>query len=170
MLLPVPSQRVDDDHTGTELFCNALDELGVKLLLNEDHAYAQLLSFFDECLYMLRRRLLAILLDDELLETILLCKFREGRMVDDEGTRGNIGELLFYRTIYVLQALCEALVTRIILCSVRRVNTAERVVYTLTHGLKPAYTCPVVWVVKMSGGTAVVMCRPYQVLIETYEL
>ena len=119
---------------------------------------------------MLRRRLLAILLDDELLETILLCELREGRMVDDEGTRGNIGELLFYRTIYVLQALCEALVTRIILCSVRRVNTAERVVYTLTHGLKPAYTCPVVWVVKMSGGTAVVMCRPYQVLIETYEL
>ena len=91
-------------------------------------------------------------------------------MVDDEGTRGYIGELLFYRTIYVLQALCEALVTRIILCSVRRVNTTERAVYTLTHGLKPAYTCPVVWVVKMSGATAVVMCRPYQVLIKTYEL
>ena len=64
MLFPVPSQRVDDDHTGAELFRNALDELGVKLLLNEDHAYAKLLSFFDECLYMLRRRLLAILLDD----------------------------------------------------------------------------------------------------------
>ena len=117
MLLPVSSQRVDDDHTGAELFRNALDELGVKLLLDEDYAYPQLLSLFDECLYMLRRRLLAILLDDELLETILLCKLREGRMVDDEGTRGNIGELLFYRTIYVLQALCEALVTSIILCS-----------------------------------------------------
>jgi len=70
----------------------------------------------------------------------------------------------------VLQALCEALVTRIILCSVRRVNTAERAVYALPHRLKPAYTCPVVWVVKMSGGAAVVMCRPYQVLIKTYEL
>ena len=91
-------------------------------------------------------------------------------MVDDEGTRGNIGELLFYRTIYVLQALCEALVTRIILCSVRRVNTAERAVYTLTYGLKPAYTCPVVWVVKVGGGTVVEMCSPHQVLIETYEL
>ena len=91
-------------------------------------------------------------------------------MVDDEGTRGYIGELLFYRPLYVLQTLDEALVTRIILCSVRRINTAERVVYALAHGLKPAYTCPVVWVVKMSGVTAVVMCRPYQVLIETYEL
>ena len=119
---------------------------------------------------MLRRRLLAILLDDELLETILLCELREGWMVDDEGARGNIGELLFYRMLYVLQALCEALVTRIILYSVRRVNTAERAVYALPHRLKPAYTCPVVWVVKMSGGAAVVMCRPYQVLIKTYEL
>ena len=102
MLLPVPSQRVDDDHTGAELFRNALDELGVKLLLDEDHAYAQPPSLFDECLYMLRRRFLAILLDDELLETILLCKLRERRMVDDEGTRGDIGELLFYRPLYVL--------------------------------------------------------------------
>ena len=103
MLLPVPSQWVDDDHTGTELIRNALDELGVKLLLDEDYAYPQLPSLFDECLYMLRRRLLAILLDDELLETILLCELREGWMVDDEGTRGNIGELLFYRMLYVLQ-------------------------------------------------------------------
>ena len=119
---------------------------------------------------MLRRRLLAILLDDELLETMLLCELREGWMVDDEGTRGDMGELLFYRLLDVLQALGEALVTRIILHSVRRVNTAKRAVYALTHGLKPTYTCPVVWVVKMSGAIAMVMCRPYQVLIETYEL
>ena len=72
--------------------------------------------------------------------------------------------------LYVLQALCEALVTRIILCSVHRINTTERAVYTLTHGLKPANTCPVVWIVKVGEGTVVVMCRPYQVLIETYEL
>ena len=91
-------------------------------------------------------------------------------MVDDEGTRGDIGELLFYRMLYVLQALDKALVTRIILCSVRRINTTEGAVYALAHGLKPAYTCPVVWIVKVRGGAAVVMCRPYQVLIEAYEL
>ena len=119
---------------------------------------------------MLRRRLLAILLDDELLETILLCKLREGRMVDDEGTRRYIGELLFYRLLYVLQVLCEALVTRIILCSVHRINTTERAVYALPHRLKPANTCPVVWIVKVGGGTVVEMCSPHQVLIETYEL
>ena len=82
-------------------------------------------------------------------------------MVDDEGTRGNIGELLFYRTIYVLQALCEALVTHIILCSVHRINTTERAVYTLTHGLKPANTCPVVWIAEGGGGTVVEMCRSH---------
>ena len=91
-------------------------------------------------------------------------------MVDDEGTRGYIGELLFYRPLYVLQALDEALVARIILCSVHRINTAERAVYALAHGLKSTYACPVVWVVKVGGVTVVEMCRPHQVLIKTYEL